>query len=68
MIELNCLGLLCPQPIIELATALRKLEKGDTIILISDDVATGKDLNAWSRMTGNSVQPMSGDRFQITKN
>ena len=67
MIELNCLGLACPQPIIALAKELRKLEPGEGIILISDDSATEKDLNAWSRMTGNMVETLGVDRFKIIK-
>lgn len=67
MIELDCRGLLCPQPIIDLGKAIRNLKSNEIILLISDDPATQKDLGAWSRMTGNLVQPLSQERFQITK-
>ena len=67
MIELDCRGLLCPQPIINVGMALRQLKSNETIILISDDPATQKDLGAWSRMTGNKVRPLGAARFQITK-
>ena len=67
MIELDCQGLLCPQPIIDLGKAIRHLKSNEIIVLISDDPATQQDLRAWSRMTGNLVQPLDQERFQITK-
>ncbi len=67
MIEIDCMGLPCPQPIIALAKAIRNLEAKSTVILISNDPATEVDLKAWSRMTGNDVAFLEGNRYQITK-
>jgi len=46
--ELNCLGMRCPIPIIQLAQAIKT---NPEVILVSDDPATLPDLTAWSRMT-----------------
>jgi tRNA 2-thiouridine synthesizing protein A len=67
MIELNCLDMRCPLPIIELAKELRKLSVGETVRLSSNDPATEPDLQAWARMTGNEVQILGTDQFLVTK-
>ena len=64
---LDCLGKLCPLPIIELAKALADKPIGFTLTLLSDDPASQPDLIAWARMTGNSVETSETNAFQITK-
>ncbi len=48
--ELDCRGQLCPQPIIELARAIRHIEPGATIAVAATDVAARYDIPAWCRM------------------
>ena len=67
MQTLNCLGKRCPQPIIELAKALKVAPIGFQITLLSDDPATEPDLSAWSRMTGNSIKAVELNKYEITK-
>ncbi|MSY23727.1 MAG: hypothetical protein F2734_02325 [Actinobacteria bacterium] len=67
VIELNCLGMLCPRPIIETAKAISNIQSGEQIKLNSDDPATWFDLKAWSRMTRNNVAKISEVEFLITK-
>ena len=50
-VELDCMGALCPTPIIQLGKAIRELPVGATILLKADDPATESDLSAWSRLT-----------------
>ena len=38
-LELDCRGLACPRPVIELAKAFESVELGDTVALIADDAA-----------------------------
>ena len=64
----DCLGAFCPTPIIELSKAIREIESGQTILLKADDPATLGDLQAWARMTGNSVFSLSENEFEIRKN
>jgi len=62
--ELNCLGLLCPIPIIRLAKALLEY---DEVLLLSDDPATFADMQAWARMTGNTFKQLDSFQFLVTK-
>ncbi len=51
-LELDCRGMLCPRPIIELARHLAEVEVGQVIAVASDDVAAAHDVPAWCRMRG----------------
>ena len=62
--ELNCLGMRCPLPIINLARAIKH---DSEIILLSDDPATLADLAAWSRMTGNSYEILGPNKYLIKR-
>jgi tRNA 2-thiouridine synthesizing protein A len=52
VIELDCRGLRCPLPIIELATAIPALGVGEVIAVVSTDLAARVDVPAWCRMRG----------------
>ena len=47
---LDCRGMLCPRPIIELAKALPRAPVGSLIEVIADDAAAAVDIPAWCRM------------------
>jgi tRNA 2-thiouridine synthesizing protein A len=51
-IALDCRGLPCPRPIIELAKAFVGLDLGGTVELLADDPAARVDVQAWCRMRG----------------
>jgi TusA-related sulfurtransferase len=51
-LELDCRGMPCPRPIIELAKAFVRIERGDVIGLTADDPAARVDVQAWCRMRG----------------
>jgi TusA-related sulfurtransferase len=67
MREIDCTGKRCPLPIIEASIAIKEMESGESLLLISDDPATRIDLPAWSRMTGNDSNPNGENRYLITK-
>ena len=67
MREITCLGMKCPLPIIELSKAMKKYPSENAFLLKSDDVATLPDLRAWSRMTGNAVQAIDAESFEIRR-
>ena len=50
--ELDCRGLPCPRPIIELAKALPSVAVGELLAVVSDDPAARHDVPAWCRMRG----------------
>jgi TusA-related sulfurtransferase len=52
MTELDCRGLPCPRPIIELAKALPAVAVGDLVSVVADDPAARHDVPAWCRMRG----------------
>ncbi|MET3963529.1 tRNA 2-thiouridine synthesizing protein A [Marmoricola sp. OAE513] len=49
-LELDCRGMLCPRPIIELARNIGQVEVGEVISVAADDVAARTDVPAWCRM------------------
>ena len=51
----NSLGTRCPQPIIDIANALKTNPGESEFHLLSDDPATWPDLQAWARMTNHRV-------------
>ncbi len=53
---LNCEGLNCPMPIVELTKAARGLETGDKIKVTATDLAFKPDLEAWSRRMNHRIE------------
>ncbi|RYE75551.1 MAG: sulfurtransferase TusA family protein [Myxococcales bacterium] len=49
-VELDCRGLPCPRPIIELARAITSAEIGAVLAVASDDPAAANDVAAFCRM------------------
>jgi len=47
---LDCRGMLCPRPVIELARHLGDVPVGGILAVASDDVAAATDVPAWCRM------------------
>jgi tRNA 2-thiouridine synthesizing protein A len=61
-VDVDCRGVLCPRPIIELARAMAQAEVGDTVAVTADDPAARIDVEAWCRMraqeyVGQEVAP-----------
>jgi len=50
MLELDCRGLRCPAPVIELARRIGEVEVGALVGVVSTDVAARVDVPAWCRM------------------
>ncbi len=49
-LELDCRGLICPQPVIDLARAILAVAIGDVVAVAATDPATRYDVPAWCRM------------------
>ena len=58
---LDCSGLTCPQPVIELSAAIKEIELGQVLKLISTDPGSQSDMEAWAEQTGNSLIDFSED-------
>ncbi|MBI2333017.1 MAG: sulfurtransferase TusA family protein [Chloroflexi bacterium] len=52
---LDCTGLLCPMPIVKTTKAIKELEAGQILKMISTDAGSPPDIAAWSRQTGNEL-------------
>lgn len=52
---LDCSGLKCPIPVIKTAEAIKKIEVGQILQVISTDPGTLLDMEAWSRQTGHEL-------------
>ena len=51
-LELDCRGLLCPQPVIELGRRHTEVPVGGVVAVVVEDVAARTDVPAWCRMRG----------------
>ncbi|HEX2894024.1 MAG TPA: sulfurtransferase TusA family protein [Marmoricola sp.] len=49
-LELDCRGLICPRPVIELARHVADVPVGAVIAVVADDAAAAHDIPAWCRM------------------
>lgn len=54
-ITLDCSGLNCPIPILRLSKAVRSLKTGERLEMIATDPGSVKDIQAWSKQTGNTL-------------
>ncbi|HET7430270.1 MAG TPA: sulfurtransferase TusA family protein [Nocardioides sp.] len=52
MREVDCRGLVCPAPVIELARHVSDVEVGELLAVVATDAAARVDVAAWCRMTG----------------
>ena len=51
-LELDCRGMRCPMPVIELARRFDEVPVGGVVGVVATDVAAGVDVPAWCRMRG----------------
>ena len=55
---LNCLGMKCPRPIVEMAKKMRKMDVGEMLEVHADDPVAENDIPAWCDTTGNELMKM----------
>lgn len=51
-LELDCRGLLCPLPVIELGRRHAEVPVGAVVAVVTEDPAARTDVPAWCRMRG----------------
>lgn len=49
-LELDCRGMRCPLPVIELGKRIGEVPVGGLVAVVADDVAARTDVPAWCRM------------------
>src|SRR5574341_1234925 len=52
---LDCSGMLCPMPVVKTSKAIKTMEVGQVLKMISTDPGAPPDMEAWSRQTGNEL-------------
>lgn len=65
-IFLDCKGLCCPMPIVEIARRFKELKVGDRLEVEADDPAFKPDVEAWVECTGHKLLSLS-ESDAITK-
>jgi len=63
---LNCRGMQCPGPIMELFKQMKAAQSGDTVTISVTDMGFKKDIEAWCRKTKNELASLSEDAGIIT--
>lgn len=66
-LSLDCTGMRCPRPIIEIARHLGEVDVGGLVELLADDPATTPDLAAWCRMRGQELVSSAAPRFVVRR-
>lgn len=51
-VKIDCFGLFCPLPIIEVAKRIKEMNVGEILEVISTDQGIKEDMPAWCRQTG----------------
>ena len=51
--ELDCQGMLCPLPILKTKKVIDTMAIGQVLKMLSTDVGSVNDINAWTNQTGN---------------
>lgn len=57
-IKLNCRGLQCPGPIMEVFKAAKEADSGDIIDVQVTERGFAKDIKAWCKKTGHSLEQL----------
>ena len=52
---LDCVGLVCPEPILKTNMTVKKMEVGKVLEMIGTDLGTKNDIVAWANRTGNEL-------------
>jgi tRNA 2-thiouridine synthesizing protein A len=67
VLSLDCLGMACPRPIIELARRIADVGVGEEVEILADDPAAQPDLVAWCRMRGHDLVGAEPPRFVVRR-
>lgn len=52
---LDALGLRCPEPVMMIRLQIRKMQVGETLLIIADDPATTRDIPAFCRFMDHEL-------------
>jgi len=66
-LTLDCRGMRCPRPIIEIGRRIEEVGVGGLVHLLADDPAAGADIAAWCRMRGHELVGAEPPRFAVRR-
>ena len=52
-VNVDCLGLYCPMPIVHTAKKIKEMQPGQVLEVVADDEGIKVDMPNWAKMTGN---------------
>ncbi len=64
-VRVDACGLQCPGPILKLKNEMDKLAEGETLSIVASDPGFYKDVQSWSKVTGNQVLSLHQDKGEI---
>lgn len=64
-IHLNCKGLQCPGPIMQVFKSAKEATVGDTLHVKVTDRGFKKDIQAWCKKTGNELLELNESETEI---
>lgn len=53
--ELDALGLRCPEPVMMVRLHIRKMQAGETLLIVADDPATTRDIPSFCRFMDHTL-------------
>jgi tRNA 2-thiouridine synthesizing protein A len=53
--QLDAMGLRCPEPVMMTRLTIRKMQTGETLLIIADDPATTRDIPAFCRFMDHEL-------------
>ncbi len=62
---LDLRGLLCPMPVVKIATAIKSIEIGGLIEATATDAGVLSDIPAWARSTGQELVSMTKESEKV---
>jgi len=65
-LELDCRGMFCPMPIVQLKKATKNLKPGQVLRLVATDPGSKRDVPAWAEKTGNMILGASEESKEFT--
>ena len=60
-IELDCVGLCCPMPLVHIKRAMDEMAPGDCLKVTASDAAFEADIKAWSEKFGHAILSIDVD-------
>ena len=65
-LELDCRGMFCPMPIVQLKKATKNMQPGQVLRLVATDPGSKRDIPAWAEKTENEIMDSNEEGREFT--